>query len=579
MLEKINRLKNWKVALLITVAGFLVYSTGLFNAFQGDDTSQIVNSIPVHSIAHIRLFFEGSTFYNGQGLKPLTGYYFRPLMLVVYSLIYTLFRSYPIFFHIIQLALCIGSTYLLYLILKGPLKRPIALVMSLLFLIIPINSQAVFEISSLDDVLFFFFGILALYLLINRKSNRSLLLVVGCLFLSLLSKESGILFILLSCLYLYWYNRKRLVLFALFIIPPLIIYAALRIHAIGLFTNPHNAPIDNISLLGRIMTAPSIMLMYLTKFIFPIRLAANYYWIEPKFSITHVLIPLVVDIVFAAIIVYFARRLYQDKSRAIFQCYIFFAIWFALGMALLLQVVPLDMTFSENWFYFPSAGLLGMIGVLLSAYPIRINAKAIVAVACVIVLLCGIRTAIRGVEWRNEWGLDYSDIAASSDNYIAENDLALYFFNKGNYPVATRYVTQSIKAYPYTFNYNTYGQILYAEGSHRAAGRALKTGMKYGNLEALYDNMAIFTVISGSGTKQANEAFLQKASRLFPFDSTIWYYSALEYYKNHQTITALNDITKAYNYDQSSEQVREVYNIIMSNEPPSVIFGSQASTQ
>ncbi len=454
MLEKIKKLKNWQAALIITVIGFIVYFTGLFNAFQGDDLSQIVNSLPVHSISHTKIFFEGSTFYNGQGLKPLTGYYFRPLMLVVYSLIYSMFHSHPIFFHLIQLAICLGSTYLLYLIFKGPLKRPVALVMSLLFLIVPINSQTVLEISSLDDVLFFFFGILALYLLINRKSTRSLLLVVGCLFLSLLSKESGILFVLLSLLYLYWYNRKRLVRFALYIIPPIILYVALRIHAIGVFTNPHNAPIDNISLVGRIMTAPSIMLMYLSKLIFPLRLGANYYWVYPKFSITHVLIPLIVDLVFVAIIVYFARRLYREKSRATFHIYSFFAIWFVLGMGLLMQVIPLDMTLSENWFYFASAGLLGMIGVLLSTYQAKINTKSIIIVSCIVLLLFGIRTAVRGVEWRNEWGLDRSDIAVSSDDYVAENDLAIYYFDQGNYPIATKYVTQSIDAYPFTFNYN-----------------------------------------------------------------------------------------------------------------------------
>ncbi len=445
------------------------------------------------------------------------------------------------------------------------MKQYLAILAALLFLILPINSQTVLEIASMDDVLFFFFGLLALYFLMNRKSNRSLLLVVSCLFLSLLSKESGVLFILLASLWLYWFNRKRLRRFVILIIPPIILYSILRIHAIGLFTNPHNAPIDNLSLIGRILTAPSIMLMYLSKLMFPFRLAGNYYWVYPRFSVAHVLLPLIIDLVFIGLIIYFARRLYRDKSKVLFQCYIFFAVWFALGMVLLLQVVPLDMTLSENWFYFPSASLLGMIGLILTAYPVQIKSKWVVVFACLLLVFFGVRTSIRGVQWRNEWGLDYANNSASTGNYVAENDLAVHFFDQGDYSVASRYVTQSIRAFPYTFNYNTYAQILYAEGNQQAAVTALKTGMKYGNLEALYDNMSIFTLLVGLGSKHANEMYLQKASSLFPLDSTIWYYSALEYYKNHQMVTALNDITKAYNLDQSSEQIRTVYNAILSN--------------
>ena len=73
MLAKINKLKNWQVALIFLVLCFAVFFTGLRGQFQGDDISQIVSNIPVHSIKNIRLLFEGGTVYNGQGLAPLGG--------------------------------------------------------------------------------------------------------------------------------------------------------------------------------------------------------------------------------------------------------------------------------------------------------------------------------------------------------------------------------------------------------------------------------------------------------------------------------------------------------------------------
>jgi hypothetical protein len=48
MMDKINRLKNWQAALIITILGFAVYGDGLWNQFLGDDNLQIVNNPPVH---------------------------------------------------------------------------------------------------------------------------------------------------------------------------------------------------------------------------------------------------------------------------------------------------------------------------------------------------------------------------------------------------------------------------------------------------------------------------------------------------------------------------------------------------
>jgi len=84
MLNKINKIANWQAALIITTLGFLVFFVGLHGQFLGDDLPQIVNNVPVHSVANIHLFFEGGTFYNGHGLAPLSGVYFRPLMTTVF---------------------------------------------------------------------------------------------------------------------------------------------------------------------------------------------------------------------------------------------------------------------------------------------------------------------------------------------------------------------------------------------------------------------------------------------------------------------------------------------------------------
>jgi 4-amino-4-deoxy-L-arabinose transferase-like glycosyltransferase len=292
MLAKINKLKNWQVALIIVILGFAIFSTGLTSPFHGDDIFQIVTALPVHSITNIRLFFEGGTIYTGHGLAPLSGTYFRPLMTTIYSLIYSLFGARPVAFHIVQLALYVGSASLLYLIFKYSFKTVMALILAIIFLIHPLNSQVVYAIQYMQDALFFFFGILAIWLLLRFKSIRSLWLVALCLFLSLLSKETAVVFIIMALLYLFWFNRDRFYKFIYIMVVPVAAYLALRINAVGTTVYSNVAPIDHLNLLDRLLTMPSIVLFYITKFVFPWKLATAYYWTYSSFSVRHVLLPL-----------------------------------------------------------------------------------------------------------------------------------------------------------------------------------------------------------------------------------------------------------------------------------------------
>ncbi len=135
-----------KAALLIAAIGVAVYFSGLSGQFLGDDTTQIINNVPVHSIANIATFFSGGTSYNGQ--IKLSGVYYRPLMTTTFSLLYTLFGPNPVWFHLLQLLLHILCAFVLFLVLRYFLRPTTSLILALVFLVHPINSQAVFSIPS-----------------------------------------------------------------------------------------------------------------------------------------------------------------------------------------------------------------------------------------------------------------------------------------------------------------------------------------------------------------------------------------------------------------------------------------------
>ena len=563
MLDKLNKLKNWQAGITIAVIGFAVFSGGLNNPFQGDDIPQIINNIPVHSISNIKLFFEGGTFYNGQGIAPLSGVYYRPLMTTVFSLIYTPFGPHPFYYHFVQLLLCIGSSILLYLFFRYSFKPLLALFLSLVFLIHPINSQVVFAIPSMQDSLFFFFGILGLFLLVKYVSNKIIPAVALCFFLSLMSKETGILFVSLALIYLFWWNRERFFKFVFVIAVPIGLWIVLKINAVGLNSNPKNAPIDNLSFVQRLITAPSEVMFFMDKLIFPWRLATAYYWVDKTVTLRYFFLPLILELAIITMIIYLTFWLKKNSTRANYFTFMFFSIWCALGLLVHLQITPLDFTTSEPWFYFSMAGVLGMIGIIYNVFlpKLRVNSLLIIGICLITVL--GVRTYLRGFDYRSSYILDSKDVIASKDDYSAYDGVAQIYINEGKYSLAKSYTLSAINIYP-TFNdYMNLGAILTFQGNYSNAMSAYTHGINYGpDDDQIYENIGLLTLVNGSyGT---DHMLLINGLKLFPKDGNLWLYIALLDENQNNLNEAHDAINNAAIYKQINPAI---YNDILENKP------------
>ena len=568
ILAKINKLTTWQAAIIIAVVGIAVFFIGLNNPFTGDDIPQIVNNVPVHSITNILNFFEGSTFYNGKGLAPLEGIYYRPLSTTAFSLLYTIFGLQPIAFHVFMLAIYIANALLLYLVLKYSFKPVMALSLSLIFLVHPLNSQVVFAIYSMQDALFLFFGMLAMLILLRYHSVRTLFIVALLLLLSLLSKEAGLLFVAMAALYLFWFDRKRLVLFIYIMTLPAVLYLALRVNAVGLNRSPSNAPIASLSLAGRLLTAPSIMLFYLAKFVFPLQLASGYYWVYSSFSFVNVLVPLVIDTAIVGLTVYGAFVFRKRATKAVFYTYMFFTSWAVIGLLLYLQIIPLDLTASEQWFYFPMVGILGMFGVILTVLPLHSLPKWVLpAIGVILIGALGFRTGLRGLDWHNEYTLALSDITSSTENFGAYNVLSKELINQGRFDQAKEYAERSITIFPTFTNYINLGIALTDLGDYSGASRAYYEAIKYGNSSLAFEDIAELTLVFGEPS--IDKQFLLQAINRFPQDAKLWMYLAILEDRNEDNIDAKVSISKAASLDQIPQFI---YNGIMNNQPFTILL-------
>jgi len=560
-LAKINKLANWQAAIVIAVIGFIDFFTGLTNPFMHDDIDQIVNNPVVHHLRNIRLFFEGGTFYHGNGIAPLSGAYYRPLMTTVFSLLYTMFGLHPLAYHLFQLALCIGVAILIYLFLRYSFNPLLALLLSLVFLVHPINSQDVYAIPSIQEPLFLFFGMLALLLLLRSSTMRSLPVVAICLLLSLLSKETGVLFVIIAALYLFWFDRKRLLPFAGLTIPLVVLWLVLRIHAVKSGTL-FNVPIERLSLAGRLLTLPAIVLFYLTKLIFPLKLASGYYWVYPTFSIRYVLLPLLIVIVAAAVLVYVSLIIRRRVTNAMFMTYLFFSIWLVLGLLPHLQIAPLDMTVSETWFYFPLIGALGMLGVALVAFQTRVRTSWFLVAAIVIIGVLGFRTALRGLDWKNEYTLAQHDLAASKEDYGADDIIAVHLAEAGKYSEAKPYALLSTSNIPRATSYSNLGRILIGLGDYPGAVKAFNQGSQVGDDKVLVDNIAGLSLIYGEPSDY--KQFYTVAIAKYPHDAFLWTCLAIFAQKNGDKATAKDAIANAVT---QGLVLKYIYDGIMNDRP------------
>jgi protein O-mannosyl-transferase len=551
---------------LIILLGFIVFGNGLRNGFVGDDLPQIVENASIYSIANVGTFFSGSTFFNGN-LQKMTGVYYKPLLMTLFSVVYSLFGPNAFWFHLIQLVIHISGTIILFLVLKRFFDERWSLILSIIFLVHPFNSEAVFYISATQDVLFFFFGILGLWLYIKLNSKYSTILLSICLFASILSKESGILFFGVSLLFSYLYNKKYLVSTLVGEIVIFGIYLWLRVNALGSLVAKSNpiAPVEKLDLMGRLINIPEIIWFYINTFVFPFKLSYSYNWIQKTITFNHFWIPLVMVSIFFVLCIYFGFQLKKFTKLDYFFNYLFFCAWFVFGILLHIQIIPLDVTVAERWFYFPMIGLLGMMAVIINMLNFKLNRYMYMIAGVVLLLLC-FRTIVRSFDYKNEYIINSHDIKVSTDDYNLENGLAVDLLKLGLIDDAKYHVEKSIEYNPYWSNYNTLGSILLSQGDFEKAKEAYTKALSYTEYYQIYENLAGITLATGN--YHDNVSLIISYINKFPEHAKLWLYIAILQYTHGDIDEAKIAISKAVKYNLTNNQEIVTINDIITNNKP-----------
>jgi protein O-mannosyl-transferase len=548
----------------IIIVGLIVYANMLFNSFLWDDITYITNNPQIHALT-LQTFintFKVNLFNSGGEYRPLTA---------IYSfLMYSVFGNAQFFYHIFQLCLHITNAVLVFIFLRFFFSKKISLFLSLIFLIHPMQTEAVSFIASIGNPLFFLFGISALILSTKDKVGIGKITVIYLLlFLSSLAKETGILFIFLILFYRLVFHKKQIGAFLLGSSVSLSLYLLFRVVIGGVYlTKIVLTSIARLSLAGRLINIPEIFYYYIKTFFLPVTLSVDQQWVIRKINFSMFYFPLIIDLIFLTGIVILGWYIFK-RQKSQFPVYLFFFFWFLIGIGLNLQIFPLDFTVSDRWIYFPMVGLLGLMALFISIvckHFRKIQTYGYI-LALVILLFLSVRTIIRNTNWQNQLTLFSHDITIQ-DNFDSENNLGSAYTQIGNPKLALIHYKKSVSLLPNDTNlYNlgyTYEQLGDTKDARKYYQKVLADKSSRSTIK-LFAFQALGFMFINNEPKTAKQYALSGLQE-YHTDGSLYSVLAIRDYQLHDRSDALSAAHKAEIYLPNGE-TNVLYLLILNNKP------------
>lgn len=343
--------------LLLTI---IVYSNSIQNDFiyQFDDDLYVTNNPDIHAI-------------TGENLKNIftksyVGLYL-PLTMFVYMIEYQIFGLNPAPYHLVNLLIHLVNTLLVFLLIYRIKPHTyIASVVAFVFAVHPMHVESVSWISELKDVLFTMFylaGLLTYLHYIQNNRSKDIWLTAGFFILSLLSKTLAVSFPLFLVLFDWYYGRlkNRKVLFEKAPFFALSLIMGLTGIYFTQVAGASDTSTPDIPWIHRPFIVGDAVLMYLYKFIAPVKLAIYHYYPDISKGVLPARFYVSTGILLAVILIainWVVRA--GEKKRDL----IFGLMFFVVPTLFVLQLVPAGRAYAaERYTYLSYCGLAYIFSV------------------------------------------------------------------------------------------------------------------------------------------------------------------------------------------------------------------------
>ncbi|TAF34257.1 MAG: DUF1736 domain-containing protein [Cytophagales bacterium] len=461
MRSTFNFLRNEYVqALFVFLFVFAIYENAIWHDYVQDDEAVITKNRytkkGVDGVVDIVVHDAFYGYLQEDAESNIEGGRYRPLSLVTFALEYEYFGLNPMVSHSVNVLLYAFTGIVLLLLTRAmfsetyqkPFSDWMPFFTTILFMMHPIHTEVVANIKGRDELLCWFFFLLAMYVaykVLHKDFWMHFLswpLIAVFYFCSLLAKETAITFLLVVPLVLHFFGKIRKRDFLWTMVPFLsvtILYAFMLNSAIHV---PETAsgisevltnPFAHASVLEKYSTIVYIMGKYILLLIFPHPLSHDYSFNQIPLLVWYDWRVLLSAAVFLACAGYALTHF--GKRQLLSFCFLFFVATILLASNLFISAgVPM----AERFLYIPSFGFCVALVFLLQRlymwirkglHQRRTTASYINwAIMLTLLVTFSIKTILRNADWENNRTLLEADIEATPNNAKLHNDLGYELF-------------------------------------------------------------------------------------------------------------------------------------------------------
>jgi Tfp pilus assembly protein PilF len=543
-----------RIAMLLAVV-VLVYGNSLLNQFTLDDGLYIMRNPQVTHLSLRELFAP----------NKLTNV-FRPFTFATLALNWALGAAHPLGYHVFNILLHAGVTWLLYLLLQAILGSSLhgkaaALAAALLFAVHPIHTEAVASVAGRPELLAAAF-LLAAWLLHLRDREFPALL---CFVLALLSKESAVVFLALLLIGDYARGKWKPGLRYARVAGVTLLYIALLWEVQGRrFGQAGIAPLDNplaaLPAGWRFLNALRVAWKYVGLHFYPATLSCDYSFNQiPVYVDWRHTLPAALAALAALGAWIWAIR---TRQRGLALAGGIYLAGFAVTANIL---VPTGTIMGERLAYLPSAGFCLLLALAWCWLRDRQRALAW-GLFVVVVGSLGLRTAVRNRDWKDDLSLFSAAVRAAPNSAKAHADLAGQYMAGRQLDLAQAEFQASLRIYPgYPDALASYGLLQFWRGNYQDADRMMERALQTSARDnPNYDFMAVNLAALWMQTGDKDDALqlLNREIAEAPGYARAWSNRAVLRYQNGERQAARADAEAALRLDRDSSQAQNLLRLL-----------------
>ena len=545
---------------LLLAAVVLVYANTLVNQFVMDDDLFITTNAQVTDPSLHRLLSESRI-----------SRVFRPVTFATLALNWALSGAQPPGYHLLNLILHAGVTWLLFILLQemlgdSPEGKTVAFVAALLYAVHPIHTEAVASVVGRAELLAAGFLLAGWILHLRDRPISSLV----CFALAMLSKESAVAFFPLVLLGDFamgkWKPRLR---YALAAGLTLLYLGVLWKVQGGRLGRPEISMADNplayLPTGWRILNALRLAWKYVALQVYPAVLSCEYSFNQiPVYRDWRHTLP--AALATAAVVGVWIRALWKRQAGWALAGVIYFAGFAATANIL----VPTGTIMGERLAYLPSAGfcLLAALGWNWLRQKKEIPAWGLLGA---IVVVLSVRTVVRNRDWKDAFALYSSAVRAVPNDARMHSGLAGQYFERNQLDLAAREYQIALRINPdFPDSLANYAALEFQRGNDQAAGRMMEKAVRMsGRNNINYDFMVVTFSAILMKTNHADGAleYLNREITEAPEYAPAWSMRAALHFEQGEHAAARTDAETALRLNPGDFQAQDVLRRLDASAP------------